>query len=77
MAIIRDLEENENLIEPSTRGERITFWNYYYRNTKYPYGTIDCKWVDLDMFSSYKNSISSNSDDSSVSDSDSFPLLLS
>lgn len=57
-----DLDENGNLIEPSTRDEHITLWNYCYRNAKYADWTIDCKLVKLDMFGSCESSVSSDSD---------------
>lgn len=72
MVIIRDLNENGNLIEPSTRDGHIILWNYYYRNTERIDGTIDCKLVELGMVDSCKSSISFNSDRSGCSDNDSF-----
>lgn len=58
MEIIRDLHENENLIDPSIRDERIALWNHCYRNARRLDGVVDCKLVKLGMFGSCKSSIS-------------------
>lgn len=36
--IIRDLDDDGNLVEPLTLDERIAHWNYCYRNARYPDG---------------------------------------
>lgn len=74
MEIIRDLYEDDNLFEPSTRDERMTLWNYYYRNVKHPDVTFDFKLVELGIFGSCESSLSSESGDSSGSDS--APLIV-
>lgn len=50
-----DLDENENLLEPSTYDECIAKWLCYYRNFRCPGMTFDCKLMELDMFENYKS----------------------
>lgn len=57
MVIIRDLDENGNLVDPSTRGKHITLWNYCYRNINHPNRMVDCKLAELHVFSSSESSI--------------------
>lgn len=77
MVVIRGLDENGNLVEPSTLVKRITLWNYCYRNTRCPDGTVDCKLVELGMFGGCESSLNSKSDNTYGSDSDSsFPSVF-
>lgn len=77
MDIIRDLDESDNLVEPLTRDKRITFWNHCYKNAKHPDGTNAYKIMELDMFGSCEILNSSNCDNTSCSDIESFSPLLS
>lgn len=62
MEIIGDLDENGNLVEPSTHNEHITMWNYCYRNAKHPDGMVDCKLMKLGILDSYECYTSYNVD---------------
>lgn len=77
MAIIRDLDENGNLVEPSNRDERIILWNYSYRNTKYLDEMVYYKLVELGMFDSCESFTSSDNNRSNGNYNDSFSLLFS
>lgn len=66
MEIIRDLNENDNLIEPLTHDECISLWNYCYRNKKLLDGTVRYKVVGLCMLGSCEISIISDSDSSDI-----------
>lgn len=76
MMIIRDLDENGNLIETSTHQERLALWNYYYRNSKCPDRMIDYKLVELCMFGNSKSSISFDTNNIGSRDNNSFFLVF-
>lgn len=78
MVMIRDLDENDNLINSPSRDERIALWDHCYGNARCPHGAINCKLVELGMFGSSESSINYDSDDKAGSDSDSlFPYVFS
>lgn len=77
MEIIRNLDENDNLVEPSTCNEHMVMLNHCYINAKHPYGNIGFKLMKLGMFNSCESITSSNSNGSSGSNNDSFLILFS
>lgn len=52
------------MFEPSALDERISLWNYYYMNVRHPKGIVDRRLVELGMFHSCDNFVSSESDSS-------------
>lgn len=82
MGIIRDLDKDGNLVEPSSRDEHIALWKYCYRNVRHhkycyrnvrrPYGIVDCRLVELGMFGRCDSSLKSESDSNDGAHSDSF-----
>lgn len=78
MGIIRDLNENETLIEPVIRDECMALWSNCYRNVRRLDRTINCKLVEISMFGNWESSLNSDSDSSGGSKSDSlFPYVFS
>lgn len=57
------------MVESLTSDERIALWNYCYRNSRCPYGTMKYKLVELGIFGN--NDISPNSDSDNTRDCDS------
>lgn len=53
MVIVRDLDKNDNMVEPLTRDECIALWNNFYRNDRCPEWDIDCKLKEQGLFGSY------------------------
>lgn len=59
MTIIRDLDENENVIEPTNDVESINMLRHYVGNLRQPDETFDYKLVKLGIFGSYSSSFDS------------------
>lgn len=62
MVIIRDLNENDNMVYPSIREEYIEIWKHCVMDVKWPNKTMGYNLVELGMFGSYNSSSDSNSD---------------
>lgn len=75
MAIFRDLDESENIVEPSTCDVHISMWNHSYKNVKHSDGEIDYKLVKLSMLDICESSSSFASDNINDNDNEPFYLL--
>lgn len=62
MTTIRELDKNENMIEPSTDEEYMEMWNHCISNMRRPYGKIVHNLIELGVFGSYDNTSDSSSD---------------
>lgn len=62
MTIIRELDKNGNVIDPSTHEEYMETWNHCISNMTRPDGTVVYSLVELGMFGSYDNTSDSSSD---------------
>lgn len=71
MAIIRELDENGNIIEPCNIIELVNKYEYYMKNTKRVDRTINYKHLKIGMFESYQRICNSNCDIDSL-----FPVLF-
>lgn len=57
MVIIRDLDEDNNLLQFSTCDECIAIWNYCYKIARHPDETVGYGLVELGMFGSCEVSL--------------------
>lgn len=62
MMIIRNLDGNNNVIEPTNCVEYIEMWNHCVRNVRWLDGTVDYNLVELGMLGRYNNSPDPTSD---------------
>lgn len=75
MTIIRDLDESDNVTEPSNGKDLMNMWEYCMQNSRCGDGMLDYKLFKTQMFGSYKSTSDSHS--YSDIDHDFFYLMLS